>query len=132
MPFGAGTVMTNYGKASAADRLLNTPTRSSPRVVGMGVGATGAARTAAAADVALSTQVESRVTGADTVVTTTVTGDTFQTVATITATAARVVDEAGAFNATGAGSDMVVSATFAVINLATGDSIQFTIKIQFT
>lgn len=131
MAFGVATVVTNFGKATAADRQLTTPTRSAPKVIGMGTGATGAARTAVAADVALSTQVESRVSGTDSTVTTTVTNDTYQTVATITATAPRIVDEAGSFNATGTGSDMVVSATFNVINLASGDSIQFTVQTKF-
>ena len=50
---------------------------------------------------------------------------------TITATAARAVDEAGLFDASTAGS-MFLSATFAVVNLAIGDSLQLTAKAQFT
>ena len=50
MAFGAATVVTNKGKAMLADRLRTTPATytTSPKYVGMGVGATGAARTAAA------------------------------------------------------------------------------------
>jgi alpha-L-arabinofuranosidase len=95
----------------------------------MGVGATGAARTAAVTDTALSTEVETRATGTESIVTVTVTSDTYQIVGTITATAARVVDEAGSFDASTVG-NMATSFTFAVVNLANGDSIQFTIRLR--
>ena len=132
MPFGTATVVTNSGKAVAAKRHLGaTPTQAEPNYVAMGTGATAAARTAAAADAALSTPAESRVAGTGSTVTTTVTNDTYQTQGTITATAARAVDEAGTFDAS-TGGNMDGSATFAVINLANGDSLQLTVKKQFT
>lgn len=132
MPFGTATVVTNVGKGIAAKRMVGaTPTQAEPNFVGIGVGATGAARTAAVTDTALTTPVESRVAGTSSTVTTTNTNDTYQTVSTITATAARSVDEAGLFDASTAG-NMFVSATFAVVNLASGDSIQLTAKVQFT
>lgn len=133
MPFGTATVITNVGKAMAADRLRGTPATysNSPKYVAMGVGATSADRTAVAADAALSSQVESRTSGTESVQTTSATGDTTQVVGTITATASRAVDEAGLFDASSSG-NMFLSATFAVINLANGDSIQFTMKAQFT
>lgn len=49
---------------------------------------------------------------------------------TITATAARAVDEAGTFDASSAG-NMDISATFAVVNLGSGDSLQLTMKKVF-
>lgn len=131
MAFGTATVSTLAMKRTLADRLQTTPTRTSPKFVAMGVGATGAARTAVAADTALSTEVESRVSGTESTVTITNTGDTYQVVGTITATATRVVDEAATFDASSAG-NIGVSATFAVINLASGDSLQLTIKEQLT
>jgi hypothetical protein len=131
MPFGTATVVTNSGKQTSANRMQTTPTRNPPKFVAMGVGATGAARTAAAADTALSTEVETRATGTESIVTTTVTSDTYQTVGTITATASRAVDEAGTFDASTVG-NIDVSATFAVINLASADSLQLTVKHQFT
>jgi len=131
MPFGVATVVTNGGKRTLADRLMNTPTRNAPRFVGIGVGATGAARTAAAGDTALSTEVESRATGTESNVTTSQTGDTYQNVGTVTASASRAVDEAGLFDASSAG-NMAASATFNVVNLANGDSVQLTWKIQMT
>lgn len=114
-----------------ADRLRTTPGTytTSPKFIAMGVGATAAARTAAAADTALSTEVETRTSGTESTVTTTQTGDTYQVVGTVAATAARVVDEAGLFDASTAG-NMGTSATFPVVNLANGDSLQFTWKIS--
>lgn len=131
MPFGTATVLTNKGKAFLAERLRTSPPTytASPKYIGMGVGATGAARTAVAADTALSTEVETRATGTESSVTTSQTNDTYQTVGTITATATRAVDESGIFDAATVG-NMAASATFAVINLASADAIQFTWKVQ--
>lgn len=130
MAFGVATVLTNSGKRTAADRQQTTPTRNALKFIGMGTGATGAARTAAAADTALSTEVETRTSGTESTVTTTVTGDTYQVVGTIAATATRAVDEVATFDANSAG-NIGVSATQAVINLVSGDSIQYTIKTVF-
>lgn len=133
MPFGTATVITNKGKAILADRVRTTPGTytTSPKFVAMGTGATGAARTAAAADTALSTEVETRTSGTESVVTTTQTGDTYQVTGTVTASATRAVDEAGLFDASTVG-NMFLSATFAVVNLSNGDSIAFTFKSQLT
>lgn len=133
MPFGTATVVTNSGKAVAAKRHVGaTPAQAEPKFIAIGTGATTAARTAAAADTALSTEVETRATGTASTVTTTNTNDTYQTVGTITASASRAVDEAGTFDQSTLGGNMDVSATFAVVNLANGDSIQLTFKKQFT
>lgn len=132
MPFGTGSVVTNVGKGIVAKRMFGaTPTQLEPKYQAMGVGATGAARTAVVGDTALSTETETRVAGTGSSVTTTQTNDTHQNVATITATATRVVDEAGTFDASTSG-NMYASFTFPVVNLASGDSIQFTQKVQFT
>lgn len=133
MPFGAGTVITTVGKAMFADRVRTTPATYSnaPKYVAMGVGATGADRTAVVGDTALSTEVETRTSGTESIVTTTTTGDTYQVVGTVTASASRAVDEAGLFDASSTG-NLFLSATFAVVNLSNGDSIQFTFKAQLT
>lgn len=132
MAFGVATVITKIGKAMAADRLRASPGTytNPPRYVAMGVGATGASRTADDDDTALSTQVESRTAGTESVQTTTNTGDTYQSVGTVTASSTRAVDEAALFDASSSG-NMFLSATFDVINLVSGDSIQFTMKAQF-
>lgn len=131
MAFGVATVITNVGKAMFADRVRTTPATYSnaPKYVAMGVGATGAARTAVVGDTALSTEVETRTSGTESVQTTTTTGDTYRVVGTITASATRAVDEAGLFDASSTG-NLFLSATHAVINLANGDSIQYTFNAQ--
>lgn len=132
MAFGTATVMTNSGKAISAKRNVgSTPTQTEPKFIGIGTGATAAARTAVAADTALSTEVETRATGTASTVTTSQTNDTYQTQGTITATGARSVDEAGSFDASSTG-NIDVSATFAVVTLASGDSLQLTVKKQYT
>ena len=129
MAFGTATVMTNAGKAITTNRIKGAGTE--PNYVGVGVGATGAARTAVIANTALSNEVELRVAGTSTQQTTSTANDTYQVVGTVTATAARAVDEAGLFDASTAG-NMYLSATFPVVNLATGDSIQTTLKVQYS
>jgi hypothetical protein len=132
MPFGVGSVVTSVGKGIAAKRMFGaSPSQNPAKYIAMGVGATGAARTAVVGDTALSTEVEARTSGTESTVTTSVTNDTYQNVGTVTATAGRVVDEAGQFDASSSG-NMFNSFTFNVINLASGDSIAFTIKTQFS
>lgn len=81
--------------------------------------------TAAVTDAALTTEVETRQATTDSQPS----ADTFQMVATITATGARALDEAGIFTAS-SGGVMHMSATFDVINLATNDAIQMTWSLQ--
>lgn len=133
MSFGVATISTNKMKAILADRVRGTPATytNPPKYVAMGTGATGAARTAVAADTALTTEVETRTAGTESVVTTSVTGDTYQTVGTITATSTRAVDEAMTNDASSAG-NIGISATMSVINLANGDSLQLTFKEQLS
>lgn len=131
MAFGTATVITRGGFSIIANRISASPTIDSPRYVAMGVGATGAARTAAASDTALSSEVESRSAGVETQTTTTETGDTYQCVGVVTATASRNVDEAGLFNAS-TGPTMFLSATFTIIPLSTNDSLQLTCKCKIS
>lgn len=119
------TVLTNAGKGIVTNRIKGAGTE--PSYVAMGTGA----GTAAAADTTLFTEVETRTAGTSTQQTTSTTNDTYQVVGTITATAARAVTNAGLFDASSSG-NLFVKGDFATVNLATGDSIQFTIKCQFT
>lgn len=132
MAFAAATVLTNTERAIVADRVRTTPATytNAPKYIGVGVGATGAARTAAATDSALSSAVESRTSGAESIVTTTLTGDTLQVQGTVTMTAPRAVDEGGLFDAASSG-NMAVSWTQNVDNFSSGDSYTITIKIQW-
>lgn len=137
MPFGTATVVTNAGVAIQAKRMVGaTPTQPEPKYIAMGTGATGAARTAAVGDTALSTEytAAARATGQGSTVTTTLTNDTYQCVGTITSVSGGTiaVDEAGLFDIlTSSSGNLLISATFAVQNLGTGDGIQFTFKNQF-
>lgn len=132
MAFGVNTTITNKGRAMFADRIRTTPGTytASPKFCAMGTGATGAARTAAVTDTALSTETETRATGTESVITTTVTNDTYQVVGTQTATTSRSVDEAGLFDQLAVGGNMFTSATLNVISLINGDSIQWTWQVK--
>lgn len=76
---------------------------------------------------------ESRVGGAMSAVTTNTTDDTLQVEGTITAGAARAITEIGVFDDAGTGAppsggNMGIYGDFSVINLASGDSITFTVQ----
>ena len=133
MAFGTATVTTNKGKAIVASRLTGgaSPSQVEPHWIAIGTGATGAARTAAAGDTALSTEQMRSGTNSGTTVTTSQTNDTYQVVQTFTAGGSLAVDEAMVFDAASVGNSFV-SATFPVVNLLTGDSLQLTVKVQFT
>jgi hypothetical protein len=125
-------VIVNRGKEIVADRILGAGTE--PKHAGWGTGA----GTAAEANTDLFTPAdEARVSGTSSKVTTTTTNDTYQVIATIVAGAARAITNAGLFDGAGSGTppsgaNLFVKADFAVINLATGDSIEFTFKIKFS
>lgn len=119
------TVLTNAGKAITTNRLKGVGTE--PNWIGVGTSAT----TAVITDTALGAAVESRVAGTSTQQTTTTTNDTYQVVGTVTATAARAITEAGLFDASTAG-NMYLHSDFPVVNLAIGDSIQTTLKVQYS
>lgn len=122
------TVLVNTGKAITTNRVKNGATGATePNYVAIGTGA----GTAAIADTTLFTEVETRTAGTSTQQTTTTTNDTYQSVGTITATTARAVTNAGLFDASTAG-NLYMKGDFATINLATGDSIQLTAKVQYT
>lgn len=63
-------------------------------------------------------------------VTTTTTGDTFQAVGTLTADAGKTITNAGLFDAATIG-DLVLTGDHAGVPLLTGDSIEYTFKLQF-
>ena len=115
----------NAGKDIVTNRILGSGTE--PKYVAMGTGSTAEAAT----QTALVTEVETRTAGTSSRVTTTTTNDTYQVVGTVTATATRAIQEAGLFDASTVG-NMLVRALFTTINLANGDSIQFTFKLTFS
>jgi hypothetical protein len=105
-----------------------------PLNVGWGTGAGTTARTDTTLfterDVDLAAAGPNRTAGTSTRVTTTTTNDTYQVVATRTATGAGTVTNAGLFDAI-SGGNLFLKGDFTGIGLASGDSIQFTIKAIF-
>lgn len=63
--------------------------------------------------------------------TTTVTNDTHQVVGTNTAGGSLTITNAGVFDASSSG-NLYVKGDFTGVVLASGDSIQFTFKVQFS
>lgn len=97
---------------------------------------TGSAAAASANVVTTTSTTEARVSATTSQQTTTVTNDKLQLTGTITAAGARAITEVGAFDAAGSGSpptggNMDFYADFSVINLASGDSIAFTMGVTF-
>lgn len=91
---------------------------------GQGVTATGLATAAN----------ESRVEGTTSQQTTNTPSDTYRITGTITAGGARAITEVGVFDAAGTGNppsggNLAVYGDFSVINLASGDSIAFTVNV---
>ena len=98
---------------------------------------TGSAAAQSANVVTTTTTTEARAACTPTQVTTAVTNDTVQLAGTITAAGTRAITEVGAFDAAGSGSpptggNMDYYCDFTVVNLNSGDSIAFTMKIQYT
>lgn len=126
------TVVVNAGLDIITNRIKGLGTE--PLNVGWGTGAGAAAIT----DTTLFTEVLVNMTaggtdhtaGTSSRVTTDVTNDTYQVVATRTATAAGTITNAGLFDAV-SGGNLFLKGDFTGIGLANGDSIQFTIKCDF-
>ena len=119
------TVLTNAGKAITTNRIKGAGTE--PSYIGWGTGA----GTAAAADTTLFTEAaEARVAGTSTQQTTTVTNDTYQVIGTLTAAGAKTITNAGLFDASTAG-NLYMKGDFTGIALNTGESIQFTMQVQY-
>jgi len=115
--------VTNLGFANNTAAWNAFATR--PLFLGWG---TGAGQTAASTALAAAAP-EARTSGTSSQVTTTITNDTYQVVGTITASAARAITEVALFDALTVG-NMDVYGDFAVINLASGDAIAFTVKVK--
>jgi hypothetical protein len=98
---------------------------------------TGSGAAATANVVTTTTTTEARVAASASQATVSVTNDTLQLTGTITAAGTRALTEIGAFDAAGSsspptGGNLDLYSDFAVINLASGDSIAFTIKVTYT
>jgi len=129
------TFVVDGGLGITTNRLKGSGTE--PLNAGWGTGTqttatrtdTGLGPTTVEKDVDLSTNTGSRTAGTSTQQTTNTTSDTYQVVATRTATGSGAVTCAGLFdNVTIGSGSMYLKGDFAAINLVSGDSIQFTFK----
>lgn len=118
-------VFTNSGHSGVVTRIIGSGSQFNYMAWGTGAGSVSAG------DNTISGEVNSRVAGTVGAATTTLTNDTYQLVAVMSATAAYGITNAGVFDASTNGNSLV-KGDFAVVNLASGDSIQFTVKLQFT
>lgn len=120
------TVFSNTGKVDIVDKLdIATGSAADFKYVAWGTGA----GTAAATDTTLFTEAsEARVTGTVSQQTTSVTGDTYQVVGTITADGTKTITNAGLFDASSAG-DLLIKGDFTGVALVLNDQIEFTFKL---
>lgn len=124
--FPLATVFTHVGKAVTANRILGSGTE--PKFVAWGT----AAGTAAAGDTTLFTEAaEARTSGTSSRVTTSQTNDTYQVIGLITSLSGQTITNAGLFDAAAAG-NMYMKGDFTGVPLLTGESIQFTMKLQYS
>lgn len=119
------TVLANAGKAVITNRIKGSGTE--PNYVAWGTGA----GTSAATDTTLFTETGTRVAGTSTQQTVTTTSDTYQVVGTLTAGGALSITNAGLFDASTSG-NLFIKGDFTTVVLASGESIQFTIKVTFS
>lgn len=127
------TLLVNTGRAIISG-LVTAVTSLQPKFIGIGSGA----GTTAATDTTLFTEYTSgtwtgyaRTSNAGTQQTTSTTNDTAQFQGTFTAGAAQTVTNAGCFDASTVG-NLFIKGDFTGVVLANGDSIQVTIKDQYS
>lgn len=116
-------VITNNGVGFIVDAHQNLTELENINFHAMGTGGTAEA----AADAALVTEVETRQSG----VQSEPASNQYRSVATISATAIRAITEHGILSASSAGV-LFDRSLFTAINLANGDSIQFTYTVTYT
>lgn len=120
------TLLVNTGKAIVTNYLAGGAA-TQPKYVAWGTGV----GTTAASDTTLFTEVLPRVSGTATQATTSTTNDTYQVVGTQTAGTSETITNAGLFDASTSG-NLFVKGDFTGVPLNSGDSIQFTFKVQFS
>lgn len=119
------TLLVNTGRAIVTNRINSGGTI--PQWIGWGTGA----GTTTGSDTTLFTEVGSRVSGTVTQQTTATTNDTYQVVGTLTSGSSQTITNAGVFDAVSSG-NLFVKGDFTGLALVSGDSIQFTVRVQFS
>jgi len=124
------TVFTNVGKGITTGRIKGVGSgagATEPSYVAWGTGA----GTAAVTDTTLFSETGTRTLGTSTQQTTSTTNDTYQVVGTISAGGALTITNAGLFDALTSG-NLYMKGDFTGVALTTGESIQFTMKVQYS
>ena len=118
--------IANTGRGGIANHILGNITTPF-KAIGVGTGVVAATWS----DTALGTEVFTRVWGAGTVQVTDTASDTAQVVGTFTFTANTfAITECGLFDNTPTGGTLLARQAFAALNVAVGDSLQITWKID--
>lgn len=121
-----GTIFSDVGKAWVVDKMDDSSATTMNRI-GWG---TGAGTSAEANTQLFSEDSDGRATATLSQITTTVAGDTYQAVGTITSTGTKTITNAGLFDSASVGTGtMLVKGDFTGIPLLAGDSIEFTIRL---
>lgn len=126
------TVLTKVGRNITTGRIKGVGSgvgSAEPAYVAWGTNPSNT--TANQDDTTLGAQSGSRVLGASSQYTTTSANDTYQVQGLLTASGPIGIKEAGLFDASSSG-NMYLRGTFDAINLENGESIQFTIRVQYT
>lgn len=137
------SVVTNAAKSIVTNRIKGSGTE--PKYIGWGTGA----GTAAVGDTTLFTEALStsndgshrtRVTGTSSIVTTTVTNDTYQVTGVVTANGSITITNAGLFDSLGTSADMSTAPSggnlycksdFTGVVMIAADTITFTFSVQY-
>jgi hypothetical protein len=122
------TLLVNSGKAIVTNRINGGGTTPLYVAWGTGAGTTSASDTTLFSE---SSSPATRATGTATQQTTSTTNDTFQVVGTLTSGTSQTITNAGTFDAVSSG-NLFVKGDFTGIALNSGDSIAFTVKVQFS
>ncbi len=124
-------LITNAGRALVSGLINGSGTPAAATYIAVGTGVTAAAVTDTALGTETTTSGLARAAGTVSLVTTTVTNDTAQVTKTFSVTGSVAVTEAGLLNAASAGT-LLCHQVFSAINVANGDSLQITWKVQNT
>jgi hypothetical protein len=123
-------LITNVGHVAANARISGQGSYGTFVNLAIGTGTAAAAATDTALGTEITTNGGGRGAATATQVTTTVTNDTTQLVKTWTFTGAFAVTEEGIFDNATSGGNMLARQVFAAVNVASGDSLTVTHKVQ--
>lgn len=125
----ADNLIVTRGKRIIADQVGGTTT-APVTAIALGTGTTAAAASDTALGTEISTGGGSRGAATVTNTTTTTTGDTEQWVKTFSFSSSFAVTEEGLFDNNTSGGNMLARQVFSAVNVANGDSLQITHKVQ--